>query len=295
VFDWRELRRWKIDEDRLPPGSIIRFRSPTAWDEYKWYVIGGGALSLVEAILVAGLTVNLVKRKRAERSLREAEKQAQQFSGRLIQAQEAERSRVSRELHDDITQRLACLIFEIEQEEALQGQPAMNGRMSKIREEVVHICEDVRSLAYKIHPSQLEYLGLAKALKAESDKFSRQAGVAVDTTLPNIPDKLPIETALCLFRVAQEALRNVSRHSKAKAVAIRLVAEKAGIQLVITDNGVGFDSSQRHPETSLGLASMRERVQLLGGKVEIQSRSGHGTTISAWTPIQEEKKPHLNR
>jgi len=299
VFDWRELRRWKIDENRLPPGSIIRFRSPTAWDEYKWYVIAGGAFSLFEFILVVGLAINVVKRRRVERSLREAEKSAQQFGGRLMQAQEAERSRVSRELHDDITQRLACVIFEIElfeieQKEAWwQGRSAMNRRLSKIREEIVRLCEDVRSLAYKIHPSQLEFLGLAKALKAESDKFSRQAGVAVDADFQNIPDKLPTQAALCLFRVAQEALRNVGRHSKAKAVAIRLTAEKAGIQLVISDDGVGFDSSQRHPEASLGLASMRERVQLLGGKVEIQSKSGHGTTISAWTPLIQEDKPHL--
>jgi signal transduction histidine kinase len=298
VFDWRELRRWNINEDRLPPGSIIRFRSPTAWDEYKWYVIAGGVLSLFEFMLVVGLAINVVKRKRVERALREAEKLARRLSGQLIQAQEAERSRVSRELHDDITQRLACLIFEIElfeieQAEALQGRSAMNVRLSKLREEIVRLCEDVRSLAYNIHPSQLEFLGLAKALKAESEKFSRQAGVAVDAKFQSIPDKLPAQAALCLYRVAQEALRNVSRHSKAKAVAIHLTAEKGGIQLVITDDGVGFDSSRRHPEASLGLASMRERVQLLGGKVEIQSKSGYGTTISAWTPLIQEGTPHL--
>src|SRR5262249_4319181 len=167
VFDWRELRRWKIDENRLPPGSIIRFRSPTVWDQYKWYVIAGGTLSLFEFILVVGLAINVVKRRRVERSLREAEKLAQQFSGRLIQAQEAERCRVSRELHDDINQRLACLIFEIQQEEALQGRSAMNDRMSKIREEVVRLCEDVGSMAYQLHPSQLEYVGIVPALKAE--------------------------------------------------------------------------------------------------------------------------------
>src|SRR5262249_25964838 len=87
VFDWRELRRWNIDENRLPPDSIIRFRSRTGWDQYKWYVIAGGALFVFEAILVVGLAVNLAKRKRVERSLREAEKLAQDFSRQLVQAQ----------------------------------------------------------------------------------------------------------------------------------------------------------------------------------------------------------------
>jgi signal transduction histidine kinase len=286
MFDWRELRRWNIDDNRLPPGSDIRFRRSTAWDEYKWYVIVGGALSLIELMLVAGLALNVFKRKRLERSLREAEKLARDFGRQLIQAQEAERSRLARELHDDITQRLACLAIETNQKSEAVQERAMTESMDAIHEEIVQVAEAVRSLAHQLHPSLLGYTGLSSALKTECEKFSRQAGIAVDAKFQNVPDNLPTGAALCLFRVAQEALRNVHRHSKAKSVAVRLNGEKERLQLVITDDGVGFDPNE-HRGASLGLASMRERVQLLGGRIEIQSQTGHGTIISAWTPFIE--------
>jgi len=288
LFDWRELRRWNIDEDRLPPGSIIRFRSPTAWNEYKWYVIVGGTFSVFGTILLVGLAINLVKRKRVERSLREAEKLAQDFSRRLIRAQEVERSSIAHELHDDIIQRLACLAIEIEPRGTAQGRSAVTGRMSEIREEIVRLTKDVRSMAYELHPSLLEHVGLVTALKAECEKFFGQADIAADAKFENIPDKIPVEAALCLFRVAQEAFRNVNRHSNAKAVFVHLTSEGGGMQLGISDDGVGFDSSHQHSAATLGLASMRERVQLLGGMLKIQSRVGQGTTISAWIPLGDD-------
>jgi signal transduction histidine kinase len=294
VFDWRELRRWNIDEHRLPPGSMIRFRSSTPWDEYKWYVIVGGSLSVFGAILVVGLAIHLVKRKRVERSLREAERLAHDFSRRLIQAQEVERSNVAHALHDDINQRLACIAIEIGQEETAPGRQAVTGRMTEVRKEIVQLSKDVSSMAYELHPSLLEYLGLVTVLKAECEKLCGQADIAADAKFENIPDKVPVEVALGLFRVAQEALRNVSRHSRGKAVIVQLTAEKGGMQLVITDDGIGFDSGQLNSAASLGLASMRQRVQLLGGNLDIQSKPGHGTTISAWIPlIQGNKRPPL--
>jgi signal transduction histidine kinase len=280
AFDWRELRRWNIDEDRLPSGSIIRFRSPTVWEAYKWHVIVGVSLSVFGTILVFGLLINLVKRKRvAER--------AQDFNRRLIQAQEAERSKLAGELHEDITQRLACLAIEIKQEATAR---ATTGTMGAMHEEVVRLCEDVRSMAYKLHPSLIQHLGFVGALQIECEKFSGQTGIAVDAKFQNIQEKLPIDAGLCLFRVAEEALRNVSCHSQAKAVIVHLTAERGGMRLVITDNGVGFDLSQRNSGATLGLPSMRERVQLLAGNFEIQSKPGHGTTISAWIPLTKEDK-----
>src|SRR5262245_2030150 len=290
VFDWRELRRWNIDEDRLPPGSTIHFRSSTPWDDYKWYLIIGAVLG---AILAVGMAIHIVKRKRVERSLREAEKLAHDFSGRLIQAQEVERSNVAHELHDDINQRLACIAIEIGQEETAQGRQAVTGRMTEVRKEIVELSKDVRSIAHRLHPGLLEDLGLVTMLKTECEKFSGQ-GIAVNARFENIPDKVPVEAALGLFRVAQEALQNVSRHSQCKAVNVRLIAERGGVQLVITDDGIGFDSAQPNSAPSLGLASMRQRVRLLGGNIDVQSEPGHGTTISAWIPlIYGDKHPPL--
>jgi len=277
VFDWRELRHWKIDESRLPAGSTVQFRPPTVWEQYKWYVIVGGTVLLFQAALVIGLAINLARRKRAEQLLRESERQAQEFGRRLIQAQEAERSKLARELHDDVTQRLACLAIEIQQETV----------PPHVSEGVLQLSEDVRSMAHQLHPSLIEHVGLAAALQTECEKFSRQTSVALETKFHSIPDQLPIEIDICLFRVAQEALRNVNRHSQARTATVRLAAEGGEIQLEITDDGVGFDLSEYPSKPGLRLTSMVERVQLLGGRLDIQSKLGSGTTIAAWIPLAQ--------
>jgi signal transduction histidine kinase len=149
------------------------------------------------------------------------------------------------------------------------------------------LSEDVHALSYRLHPSILEDLGLIEALKAECERFSRTCSIRLDADPGNIPERLPNEVALCLFRIAQEGLRNIVRHARASRAQVRLGRIDGGLQLVVRDDGAGFDGAQDRGRASLGHASMRQRVLLVGGRIEIDSSPGQGTTIRAWVPLKE--------
>ncbi|MCU0290426.1 MAG: histidine kinase [Thermoanaerobaculaceae bacterium] len=278
TYDWRELRRWGVSESRLPAGSVVRYRQPTAWQRYWPWIVAAAAVCFLEAGLILGLVVASARRRAAEAAVRD-------FSRRLIGAQELERSRLARELHDDVTQRLARLAIDVGLVELGVSQDRPPGAMRPVREELVRLSEDVHSLSYRLHPSILEDLGLAEALKAEAERFSQQESVVAEVKLHDLPAVIPNDTALCLFRVAQEALRNIGRHAGARTVEISMRSLDGGLHLAIQDDGVGFDSRVEDGQTSLGITSMRERVGLLGGELDIESSPGRGTTIVAWVPL----------
>jgi signal transduction histidine kinase len=197
---------------------------------------------------------------------------------------ENERRRIARELHDDVTQRLAVLAIEATQIEG-PHQVSADDATRSIRDGLVKLSEDVHALSYRLHPSVIEDLGLVEALRAECDRVSRSGAVAIQFNATEVPQKLPLDTALCLFRVAQEALRNVVRHAGASSVDVAVAPKDGGLQLAVSDNGTGFDPGRQAERPSLGLASIRERVNLLKGQVDIDSAHGHGTTVLAWVPI----------
>jgi signal transduction histidine kinase len=153
-----------------------------------------------------------------------------------------------------------------------------------LREELVRLSEDVHALSYRLHPSVLDDLGLAEALKAECDRVARHGALRVDVDVRGVPEKLAMDASLCLFRVAQEALNNAMRHASANAVTILLTPSGKGLQLAVSDNGSGFDPDGSRQHASLGLASMRERVRLVRGELNIESTPGRGTTVVAWVP-----------
>ncbi len=448
TYDWRELQRWNISEERLPAGSIIRFRQPSFWELYRWPIAGTFLFSLLQAALIVGLLVNRAKRRQgeveaalladissrfvnlppgevdgeimdAERRICElldldlaalwqwsdespgvltpthvytrqglqapgqmrkeqfpwyeqqmlagrtvvvssldklpaeaavdretcrllgiksnltlplsvggkppvgilgfnalrrehdwpdplikrlrmvaqifanalARKQAEatlhDLTGRLINAHEAERARLARELHDDITQRLARLAIDAGRVQGGSDGVSAGETMRSVRDGLVRLSEDIHSLSYRLHPSLLEDLGLAEALKAECERFSRQESVATALNLREVPSFIPPDTALCLFRVAQEALRNVARHARARGIEVSIRIVEDGLQLAVIDDGIGFGPATPRAGHSLGLAGMRERLRLLGGELEIESTPGKGTTILAWAPWKE--------
>ena len=157
--------------------------------------------------------------------------------------------------------------------------------MREVRDGLVNLSEDVHSLSYKLHPSLLEDLGLADALKAECERFTRQESIVVEATLDGLPARIPQDCGLCLFRVTQEALRNLARHAQASTAKVSVRCLDGGLQLAVSDTGIGFDPAQHRHRPSLGLASMRERVRLVGGELDIESAPGQGTTIVAWVPL----------
>jgi signal transduction histidine kinase len=289
VFDRRELRRWHISEASLPAGSIVQFREPTVWDQYKWYILPASALFALQAAFIAILLANGRRLRRAHTERRRAEEAAHELSGRLINAQEEERSRLARELHDDVTQKLALLAIDAGREERVLSESAGGRAIRMMREGLVRLSEDVHALSYRLHPSILEDLGLVEALKAECERHSRTCSIRLEADPRDIPAGLPREVSLCLFRIVQEGLRNIARHAHASRVEVRLRCLDGGLQLAVKDNGTGFDPAQHRARMSLGHASMRQRVFVLGGTVDIDSSPGLGTIIVAWVPLRRER------
>jgi signal transduction histidine kinase len=289
AYDWRELQRWGIDLDRLPPGAEIRFREPTLWEQHKLTILGGITLILVEAALIAGLILQLRRRRRAEALAQESERAARELSGRLIHTQEEERSRIARDLHDDFSQRLALLSVEID----LLGPKATAAdyaaKLQQLGEHARDLASDVHRLAYQLHPAKLDQLGLVPAIGGLSRDLSQKSGLKVEFTHNNVPRDLPAAAVRCVFRVAQESLHNVVRHSEAKAARIELAMQNGYLRLLVSDAGKGFDLKAAGKRAGLGLLSMKERVRLSRGTLEIHSEPGHGTRVELTIPLEKEK------
>ena len=226
-----------------------------------------------------GVLRDITQSKQAEQALRD-------LSRRLIQAHEDERALLARELHDDLTQRLAVLAIDVGRAELVAAGGAQADVMRSVRAELVRLSEDIHSLAYQLHPSVLEELGLVEALRAESERRSRHGRLVLATDLEPAPVHVGKDAELCLFRVAQEALNNVARHSGTSRASITLRRADEGLLLAVRDDGVGFELASPRTERSLGLMSMRERVHLVNGTLDIESAPGQGTTIIAWVPAQ---------
>jgi signal transduction histidine kinase len=216
-----------------------------------------------------------------------ADEELADLSRRLIRAQEEERAMIARELHDDVTQRLAVLAIDAGRAELAAASEEQAEAMRELREGLVRISEDVHSLAYELHSSVLEELGLVEALRAACERLGRRSRVEVSLDLDPEADHLARDTALCLFRVAQEALTNVARHSQGRVARVALRPMDGGVLLAVRDDGVGFDPASPGTRKTLGLASMRERLRLVNGTLDIESAPGNGTAIIAWVPMRE--------
>jgi signal transduction histidine kinase len=277
AFDWRELQRWSIPESRLPRGAEVRFRPPSIWEEHEGLILAGIGILLLQAALIAALLLQHARRRRAEMD-------AVDLSGRLLTAHEDECRYVARELHDDLTQRLGRLAIDAGQIERRPEAAAVENSLGALREGLVRLSEDVHALSHRLHPSVLDDLGLVEALKAECDRVGRTCELCVDVDVCGVPDALSAESSLCLYRIAQEALSNAARHARASIVTVLLSPRGKGLRLAVSDNGRGFDPGHRRERASLGLSSMRERVRVAQGELDIESTPGRGTTVIAWVP-----------
>jgi PAS domain S-box-containing protein len=227
-----------------------------------------------------GSAIDVTEQKLAQQAL-------EQVSGRLIEAQEKERSRIARDLHDDICQRLALLSMEIEQtNRGTDGSLAATKRsLEEIRRHCSEIAGDVQSLSHQLHSSKLEYLGVASAIRGFCQEFSRQHEVSIAFTEENVPRHLPKDISLCLFRVTQEALHNAVKYSGVSQFAVELMATPDDIQVVVSDSGSGFDVEEARKNRGLGLVSMQERIHLVHGQFSIESKPGMGTRVLAMVPL----------
>ncbi|HOC41562.1 MAG TPA: sensor histidine kinase [Thermoanaerobaculales bacterium] len=279
VFDWRELRRWRIPESSLPAGSIVRYRPQSPWVQYRWPILGGLLTIAVLAGLVAALLLQRAHRRVAQREVRA-------LSRRLLTASEDERRWLARELHDDLAQRLARLAIDAARLERGDAMTVAGVDLAAMRSEIVSMSSEVHALSHRLHPSLLDNLGLEAALRAEAERFADSETIDVGVRIDELRAKPSPDAALCLYRIAQEALRNVARHARAERVEISLQMTNGGCQREVRDDGVGFDPARLRPGASLGHASMRERVRLVGGRLTIRNVPHRGTAVVAWVPLQ---------
>jgi signal transduction histidine kinase len=224
---------------------------------------------------------DITGRRRAERSLRE-------LSSRLIVAQEQERHRIARELHDDLSQRLALLAIELEQ---LSAQPSpsdaeLSRRSRALWQKTSEIAADLHRVSHQLHPTKLEALGLVPAINGFCQELWRQHHLQVRFAHQNVPRTIPREVALCLYRIVQEALHNVIKHSGVLEAEVQLIGTPSHeLQLRVADSGSGF-AIKTCCTTGLGLISMRERVHSIDGTIAVHSESGHGTSIGVTVRLQ---------
>ena len=406
VFDWRQLRRWGIDERLLPPGSDIRFRELTLWDRYGWYLVGAVSLTLVQSLLIAGLVVQRARRRRTEVALRESEQrfrvmadtapvliwrsgtdkardffnkpwldfrgrtfeqeegsgwtdgvhpddralcvqtyvtafesrepfrmeyrlqradgeyrwvldigvprhedagrfagyigsviditerkqieeQNQDLAGRLISVQEEERGRIARDLHDEVSQHLAGLAIMLSSLKRKVGKSGpdrdFDRAVATLQDRIITLTEKIRQLSHELHPSVLEHVGLVATLRRHCADIEAHHQIKVSFSAGDGLDSLAPEEALCLFRVAQEAIANAVRHARARTILVQLTSTNEGVELRIDDDGIGFVASDRM-RRGLGLRSIDERVRLIRGHVTVESRPGRGTNLLITIP-----------
>jgi len=275
---WKEVNRralegetLRADEDRWESGGSTRW---ARWEVRPWRNADG----TVGGILV--LSEDITRRKQMEEEL-------SGMSRKLIDAEEQERARIGRELHDDINQRLSMLAVELEQLEHDPSNVAQRAR--ELRAQAAEISSDVQALSHELHSSKLEYLGVVAGIRSWCKEFGERRKIEVDFR-SDVSSFLPPEIGLTLFRILQEALHNAAKHSGVKSVEVQMREHQGEIQLIISDPGKGFDPEDVR-DKGLGLTSMRERVRLVNGTIEIHSKPMAGTTIQVLVPLGADSEP----
>jgi two-component system sensor histidine kinase UhpB len=234
----------------------------------------------------AGSILDVTGRRMAERKLREANESLQKLSSKLIGAQEEERKRLARELHDDLSQQIAALSLATGRLKRQIPEDCGEARAQAdaIHTELVQLAEGVRRISHELHPAVLQYSGLAAALRSYCEEFGALNGLQIALEIDGSFEGVASDAALCLFRVAQEALRNVVKHSRVSKASVRLRRAEGVLSLVVSDPGVGMEASAAAGKAGLGLLNIRERARLVGGKAVIRSSPGEGTTIAVEVP-----------
>lgn len=251
----------------------------------RTYTGGAAAEGPEGATVLMAIITDLTERKRAEATRLDLMK-------RLIFAEDQERRRIARELHDETGQSLTAVLVGLRAIEELAVTVDVQSLTRRLRSVAAQTVEDVGRLARGLHPAVLDDLGLAEALRRHGTEWTRSFGLPLDLRVPRaIPRLLPPLTQTTIYRIFQEALTNVARHARARVVGAELTYEGAMLELVVQDDGVGCPAGLRRRGTSgLGLRGMRERVVLLGGSLEIESKPGGGTTVRARVPAPPRRR-----
>jgi PAS domain S-box-containing protein len=278
----------ELTQEMMRTGQPAEGEWRVVWPDGSVHWIAGRGHVLMdesgEPLRMVGVNIDVTERKLAEQTIAE-------MTRKLIEAQEQERARIGRELHDDINQRLALLVVEMEasKQNPPNSREDISQLLAKLQERLVEVSSDVQSISHQLHSSQLEYLGIVGAMRSFCREFAARQKVEVNFTSHDVPKAVSNEIALCLFRVLQEALHNAVKHSHVRHFEVNLGCSENQLQLTVSDRGAGFDSRTSSKGTGLGLVSMRERVRLVGGTISIDSKPKGGTTIHVRVPFGSER------
>jgi signal transduction histidine kinase len=262
------------------PTADVSYRLLVSEGAFVWLKSSGRAFFDGEGRMLRaiGMVADITDVKRAEEALLGVNR-------KLIEAQEQERTRIGRELHDDINQRLAMLALELDQ---LQDSPSeVQSRVQELRKRTIEISNDVQALSHDLHSSHLEYLGVVAGMRGWCKEFGERQGMEIGFS-SDVPSPLPFEIGLSLFRVLQEALQNAAKHSEVRRVEVQLAEHSNEVHLTVSDSGRGFDIEVAKQGRGLGLTSMQERVRLVNGTITVASKPMGGTTIHVGVPLESE-------
>jgi len=276
--------RWKEAHRRALAGETVRADEDywdrkddprwVRWELRPWRKPGG----IIGGILI--FAEDITNRKKTEEALAG-------MTRKLIEAHEEERTWIARELHDDVNQKLALLAVDLDQGASQTSDAATTECLHRVKARIAEIAIDVQSLSHRLHSSKLDYLGLVSASGSFCKELSQKANVQVEFRHSDVPTTIAKEVSLSLFRVLQEALQNAIKHSGVRSFKVNLRGTSDGLELTITDDGRGFDVQEGFETEGLGLTSMRERLQIVHGRLEIKSKPGAGTTIFAHVPLSQ--------
>ncbi|HTO63637.1 MAG TPA: histidine kinase [Bradyrhizobium sp.] len=292
--DYQAMQRWGLSEENLPLGATVLYRQPGVWEAYRWYIVAAISLIALQSTLITALFVQRGRRwtaeqdsRRKEGALRVSYEQLRHLAGRLINAQDEERRRIARELHDDVGQRVASLSIGLSslRRHLPDSRDSTKTELSRLQRLTVNLAEDMRDLSHDLHQGALDHVGLREALRQRCEELTRGSNTAIDLDVADGCTEVADDIKLCLYRVAQEALRNIAKHAHARTGQISVARENGQVVMMISDDGDGFDANgSGSSQSGLGLLSMRERVGMLGGTFEIRSAPKAGTIATVCIP-----------
>lgn len=261
---------------------VLEYRLLRCDNQYRWIVDYGVPRFGSNGIFCGyvGSCIDITERKLSENFLHE-------LTGRLINAQEEERARIARELHDDISQRMAFLQIGLDQfEQAIRGlTPTERNELRNLTQVASEISSDLHSISHQLHPARLDLQGLVAAMSSLCKELTIQHDLQINFVHYDVPANIPSDVALCLFRIVQESLRNIIKHGNTSDAQVELSSTNDWIDLSISDSGTGFNPEVAHGKGGLGLVSMRERLRHIGGRLTIQSAPNCGTQIHVRVPL----------
>jgi len=281
IFDWRQLRRWRVPENKLPPGSIVQFKQSTFWELYRWRIIAVIVFVGLQSLLIIALLAQQSRRTRAEASRQRSEVSLQKLTGQLMYLQEVERRRIAGELHDGLGQELA--IIRNRATIALQhsGEMALvTDQLREISDTAYSAINGVREIAHNLRPFELDRFGLTQAVDSMIERVSNSFSVRFSSSLDDINGLLSTDSETVIYRIVQEGLNNIVKHADATEARVTLKHLGDEVALTVEDNGKGIEMESRATGNGFGLVGIQERARMLGGSCTVDSRRGQGTILT---------------